>query len=73
MAVISEDHIEQLVIEEFIQLGYQYMNGAELSPEGLFQEREYHEVVLKQRVQNAIARINPAIPYEAQEEALKSY
>jgi type I restriction enzyme R subunit len=71
MAVISEDHIEQLVIEEFIQLGYQYMNGAELSPEGLFQEREYHEVVLKQRVQNAIARINPAIPYEAQEEALK--
>jgi type I restriction enzyme S subunit len=26
-ALISEDHIEQVVIQEFIELGYQYING----------------------------------------------
>lgn len=71
MAAISEDHIEQVVIQEFIALGYQYLSGAEISPEGLYQEREYHEVVLKQRLQAAIQKFNPTIPAEAQEEALK--
>ncbi|MDQ3190671.1 MAG: type I restriction endonuclease subunit R [Bacteroidota bacterium] len=70
-AVISEDHIEQVVIQEFIELGYQYINGTEISPDGLFTEREYHEVVLKQRLQNAIALLNPKVPAEAQEEALR--
>jgi len=71
MAVISEDHIEQVVIQEFKALGYQYLNGTEISPDGFSQEREYHEVVLKQRLQAAIANLNPNIPAEAQEEALK--
>ena len=30
-AVISEDHIEQIVIQEFIDLGYSYVNGADIS------------------------------------------
>lgn len=71
MAVISEDHIEQIVIQEFIDLGYSYVNGADISPDGLAQEREFDEVVLKQRLQTAIAKLNPNIPYEAQEEAIK--
>jgi type I restriction enzyme R subunit len=71
MAVISEDHIEKVVIQEFIDLGYAYLNGVEISPEGLFQEREYNEVILKQRLQNAIANINPSVPTEAKEEALR--
>jgi type I restriction enzyme R subunit len=71
MAVITEDHIEQIVIQEFIDLGYKYLNGPTISPEGLHQEREFHEVVLKQRLQKAIARLNPTIPAEAQEEALR--
>ena len=71
MAAITEDHIEQLVIQEFIDLGYKYLNGATISPEGLFQEREYHEVVLKKRLQKAIAKLNPTIPADAQEEALR--
>lgn len=71
MAVISEDHIERVVIQEFIDLGYQYINGSDISPDGLFQEREYHEVVLKSRLQKAIAQLNPTIPADAQEEALR--
>lgn len=70
-AVISEDHIEQIVIQEFIELGYNYVNGADISPEGTAQEREYDEVVLKHRLRHAIAKLNTSIPNEAQEEALK--
>lgn len=71
MAVISEDHIEQIIIQEFIELGYQYINGTDISPDGSIPEREYNEVVLKNRLQEAIAKLNPSIPYEAQEEALR--
>ncbi|QYS91085.1 type I restriction endonuclease subunit R [Flavobacterium covae] len=71
MAVISEDHIEQIIIQEFIELGFQYINGTDISPDGSMPEREYNEVVLKNRLQEAIAKLNPSIPYEAQEEALR--
>jgi len=70
-AVISEDHIEQIVIQEFIDLGYSYVNGADISPEGISQERQFDEVVLKQRLQAAISKLNPNVPSEAQEEAVK--
>ncbi len=71
MAVISEDHIEQIIIQEFIDLGYSYVNGADISPDGTAPEREFDEVVLKQRLQTAIAKLNPNVPHEAQEEAIK--
>ena len=70
-AVISENHIEQIVIQEFIDLGYSYVNGADISPEGIAQERQFDEVVLKLRLQAAISKLNPNVPYEAQEEAVK--
>ena len=71
MAVISEDHIEQIVIQEFIDLGYAYVNGADISPEGMSQERNFDEVVLKQRLRDAIKKINPNVPNDAQEDAIK--
>lgn len=70
-AVLSEDHIEQIVIQEFIDLGYSYVNGADISPDGIAQEREYDEVVLKDRLRNAIAKQNPTVPIDAQEDAIK--
>lgn len=70
-AVISEDNIEQIIIQEFVDLGYTYLNGADISPEGISQEREFDEVVLKHRLQSAIAKLNYNVPLEAQEEALK--
>lgn len=71
IAVISEDHIEQIIIQEFIELGYSYVKGSDISPEGKSQEREYNEVVLKNRLHAAISKLNPNVPYEAQEEAIK--
>jgi len=70
-AVISEDHIEQIVIQEFIDLGYSYVNGADISPDGISQERQFDEVILKQRLQAAISKLNPNVPFEAQEESVK--
>ena len=71
VAAISEDHIEQVVIQEFVDLGYTYLNGKDISPDGITQERAFNEVLLLQRLQQAIARINPNAPAEAQEEALR--
>jgi type I restriction enzyme R subunit len=71
MAVISEDHIEQILIQEFKDLGYIYVNGADISPDGTVQEREFDEVVLRARLEAAVRRINPNVPSEASEEAIK--
>ena len=71
MAVISEDHIEQILIQEFKDLGYSYVNGADISPDGAAQEREFDEVVLRARLEEAVRRINPNVPSEASEEAIK--
>lgn len=71
MAVISEDHIEQILIQEFKDLGYSYVNGADISPDGISQEREFDEVVLRARLEEAVRRINSNVPSEASEEAIK--
>jgi type I restriction enzyme R subunit len=70
-AVLSEDHIEQILIQELTELGYSYLHGGVISPDGLYAERTFQEVVLKERLREAIAKLNPSIPYEAQEDALK--
>jgi type I restriction enzyme R subunit len=70
-AILSEDHIEQIIIQEFVELGYTHVHGPDISPDGEAREREYDEVVLKDRLRMAIARLNPGVPAEAQEEALK--
>jgi type I restriction enzyme R subunit len=70
-AILSEDNIEQIIIQEFIDLGYTYIHGGDISPEGINQEREFDEVVLKKRLRSAISRLNPKLPEEAKEEALK--
>ena len=71
MAVISKDHIEQIIIQEFIDLGHSYVNGAAISHEGLAKGREYDEVVLKSRLRNDMAKLNLGVPADAQEGAMK--
>lgn len=52
MAIISEDHIEQIVIQESIALAYSYINGADISLDGVSQLIAYDEVNLKNLVSN---------------------
>ncbi|MBL0049667.1 MAG: type I restriction endonuclease subunit R [Bacteroidetes bacterium] len=73
MKPITENIIEESAIELLKAQGWEYANGRELSPEGLFCERDnYQQIILITRLRNAIAKINPHIPADAQEAALQS-
>ena len=52
MAVISKDQIEQIIIQESIALAYSYINGADISLDGVSQLIAYDEVNLKNLVSN---------------------
>lgn len=72
MKPITENIIEQSAIEILQSQGWVYANGKEISPEGLFCEREsFREVILVKRLRASIARINPRIPVDAQEAAIQ--
>jgi len=72
MKPITENIIEQSTIEILQSQGWEYANGKEISPEGLFCEREnFSQIVLLNRLRTAIAKINPTIPLDAQEAAVQ--
>lgn len=72
MPKLCENDIEVMTIEELEQLGYTYIPGPQLAPDGEAPERQiYADVLLVDRVRTAIASLNPDIPYDAQEDALK--
>jgi type I restriction enzyme, R subunit len=69
---ITENIVEESAIEILQSQGWEYANGKELSPEGLFCEREnYQQIILTSRLKSAIAKINPHIPADAQEAAVQ--
>lgn len=65
MNILSEDEIEQMALQTLQEQGYDIVNGATI-------ERAYNEVILKDRLQNAIDKLNPEVPFEIREEALRS-
>lgn len=68
---ITENEIEQIALDILNEdLGYTVLYGPDLA-EGDSKEREYTEVVLQQRLRNAIDKLNPEIPADAREEAFK--
>ncbi len=71
MNAISENEIEAIAIGYLQGLGYQYLNGLVMSPDGEHPERQYNEVVLVTRLRDAIDKLNPAISQDAKEDALK--
>ncbi len=71
MAIITESEIEQIALDILKDdLGYEVCFGPDIA-EGDAAERTHSEVVLKGRLQEAIHRINPHIPADACEAALK--
>ncbi|PMH16142.1 DEAD/DEAH box helicase [Vibrio lentus] len=64
--MITEEQLEQECIRWFIDQGYLYKNGYDIAPDGDSPERDdYHQIVLKQRLLNQLAIINPELPLEA--------
>jgi len=71
MASITENEIEAIALGFLRSLGYEYLNGLTISPDGEHPERQYNEVVLQTRLRDAIDKLNPAIAQDAKEDALK--
>ena len=72
MAFTTEDEIELYNLELLETLGYKYRYGYDIQPEGQHPEREsFSDILLKDRLKNAIAKLNPDIPLEAREEAFQ--
>lgn len=63
MKFTTEDQIETYNLELLDALGYTYKNGYDIEPEGSAPERQsFGDVLLKDRLTDAIARINPHLP-----------
>ena len=65
MTTFSESVIEQPALARFESVGWQVRNGADIAPGEPTAERDdYSQVVLAQRLRDALARLNPALPDE---------
>lgn len=68
----AESEVEEAALAWFESLGYTVQFGPEMAPGELFAERgSYEDVILERRLTDAIARLNPHLPHEAHEEALR--
>jgi len=68
----TEQQLENAVIEILKELEYEYLYGPDIAPDSDNPEREdYREVILKNRVLDALRRLNPALPEDAIEEAYR--
>lgn len=69
--IITESEIEDIALSYLKSLDYDIINGPDISPDGEVPERKYNEVVLTQRLRDAIDILNPHLPLEAKEDAIK--
>ncbi len=69
---LNESIVEDAALEWFGELGYAVGHGPHLAPgEPAAERQSFGEVVLVGRLREAIRRLNPVIPEEAREEALR--
>ncbi len=69
---IYESDIEEASLNWLAELGYTVLHGPDIAPDTPDAERaSYNEVILTRRLRQSVARLNPEIPAEAQEEAIR--
>jgi type I restriction enzyme R subunit len=69
--MLNEQELEDLCISWFQETGWHYVTGPDMAPDGTSPERaDYRQVLLRDRMLAALARINPHIPPAALELAL---
>jgi len=69
---LNESIVENAALEWFGELGYAVGHGPMLAPGETAAERDsFGDVVLVRRLADAIHRLNPTIPGDAREEALR--
>jgi len=69
---INEDIVELAALETLRELGWSYLHGSVIAPDGSAPERRsFGDVVLVGRLEAAVARINPDAPEAARNEAMR--
>lgn len=69
---MTEDQLEQEALAWLAEVGWQPLHGPDIAPDGPTPERaSYREVLLANRLRQALARLNPGIPPAALEDAAK--
>lgn len=72
MAFLSEAAVEQALLDQLRALDYSIEREEDIGPDGHRPERESHdEVVLKKRFEDAVARLNPGLPLQARQDAVR--
>jgi type I restriction enzyme R subunit len=72
MAQLTESIVEQAALAWLEATGWQVAHGPDLAPDGPAPERtDYGQVVLEQRLRDALVRLNPDLPAEALEDAFR--
>lgn len=74
MAGIAESHVEETALNWFEELGWSVLHGPDIAPDEPGSERNsYSDVILRDRLESAIDSLNPDLPHEAKEEALRKF
>ncbi len=72
MAFLSEAAVENALLEQLGSLDYHIEHEESIGPDGHRPERESHdEVILKKRFLEAVIRLNPGLPREACQRAIR--
>lgn len=72
MINLNENNIEQLTIELLKNLGYDYIYAPDIAPDSQHPERNsFEDVILLERLKTAVNRINPDVPPDSREDAIK--
>lgn len=73
MPPLHESDIEQMLIEQLKAKGYQYLYGPDIAPDSENPMRlSFEDVLLYHKLENAVKRINPSLPWLVQEAAIKT-
>jgi type I restriction enzyme R subunit len=68
---VYEDELEQAALEWFEELGYETAFAPDISSGGDYPERsDYSDIILEERLKDALKRINPDLPQEALDDAM---
>ncbi|WP_374436900.1 type I restriction endonuclease subunit R [Inhella sp.] len=69
---MTEDQLEQEALGWLAELGWQHHHGQTIAPDAENAQRsDYRQVLLRERLAAAIARLNPQLPANAREDALQ--
>ena len=73
MPPLHESDIEQMLIEQLKAKGYSYLYGPDIAPDSEHPMRYgFDEVVLRDKLESAVKRLNPSLPWQVQDEAIKT-